>query len=232
MEAMKKIFHKFLSLFFPDLCLVCGNKLGDSEVHICIECLTLLPKTNYHRQTDNRLENLFAGRFPFQRIVAYAYFVKDGSIQSIIHELKYRHNPEVGQFIGQLCGENIKDSKFIFDVDVLVPVPLHPKRQRQRGYNQSEEICKGMSGILNIPIDCNSLVREVNNPSQTKSSRFDRWENVEGIFAIRDYTAFENKHILLIDDVITTGSTIEACVKELIKCNNCKISVFAFGTAN
>lgn len=229
---MKKIFLNFLNLFFPSLCLVCQTKLGHSEEHLCIGCLSLLPKTNYHLQTDNRLESFFAGRFPFKRIGAYAYFVKEGSIQHIVHELKYRHNPKVGHFIGLLCGENIKESDFVSDIDVIVPVPLHPKRQKERGYNQAEEICKGMSHALDIPVDNSSLIRTINNPSQAKSSRFERWDNVEGIFALKNKDNFANKHILLVDDVITTGSTIEACAKELSKATNCTVSVFAFGTAN
>lgn len=229
---MKKIFHNLLSLFFPDLCLACNTRLGENEAHICLECLTLLPKTNYHLQEDNRLESFFAGRFPFRRIAAYAYFVKDGSIQRIIHELKYKRNPKVGHFIGQLCGDNLRGSSFISDIDVIIPVPLHPKRQKQRGYNQSTEICKGMAQILNIPIDNTSLIRTVNNPSQAKSSRFDRWQNVEGIFSVQDGESLHEKHILLVDDVITTGSTLEACARELIGSTNCSVSIFAFGTAN
>ena len=229
---MKKILRNFLHLFFPNLCLVCSSKLGDGETHICIGCLSVLPKTNYHKQTDNRLENFFAGRFPFERIAAYAYFVKDGSIQRIVHELKYKRNPDVGVFAGRLCGENIKGSDFATPIDVIVPVPLHPKRQKQRGYNQSEEICKGMSEVLNIPVNKTSLARTVNNPSQTKSSRFDRWENVDGIFELKDLNAFADKHVMLVDDIITTGSTLEACAKEILKSTNCTVSIFAFGTAN
>lgn len=229
---MKNIFHNLLSLFFPDLCLVCQNKLGDKETHVCVGCLSLLPKTNYHLQPDNRLESFFAGRFAFERIAAFAYFVKDGSIQHIIHDLKYGNNPKLGYFIGLLCGEDLRNSNFIEKIDLIIPVPLHPKRKRQRGYNQSEEICKGMSHILNIPVDNTSLIRTVNNPSQTKSSRFERWENVEGIFALTNNNQLDNKHILLVDDVITTGSTIEACVKELSKSTGCTASIFAFGTAN
>lgn len=229
---MKNILRDFLNFFFPDLCTVCKEKLANGEKHICLECLLLLPKTNYHLQADNRLEDFFAGRIPFQRIAAYTYFVKGGSIQNIIHELKYKNNPEIGIFIGQLCGEDMKGCDFLSPIDYIVPVPLHPKRQKQRGYNQSLEICKGISERTGIAIDSSTLVRIVNNPSQTKNSRFERWNNVEGIFAIKDNEIFEGKHILLVDDVITTGSTLEACAKELIKSKGCKVSIFAFGTAN
>ena len=228
---MRNIFRDFLSLFFPDLCAVCRERLSEGEQHICTDCLLLLPKTNFHLQPDNRLEQFFAGRIPFEHIAAFAYFVKGGSIQQIIHELKYNSNPEIGCFIGQLCGENIKDSEFISSVDLLVPIPLHPKRQKQRGYNQSLEICKGISDITKIPVDNHTLIRTINNPSQTKNSRFDRWKNVEDIFSITDETVFHNKHILLVDDVITTGSTLESCAKEILKCAGSRISIFAVGTA-
>lgn len=228
---MRNIFHDFLSLFFPDLCVVCRQRLNDGELHICTECILLLPKTNFHLQADNRLEQFFAGRIPFEHISAFAYFVKGGSIQQIIHELKYNHNSEIARFVGQLCGDNIKDSQFISSVDLLVPVPLHVKRQKQRGYNQSLEICKGISEVIKIPIDNRTLIRTINNPSQTKNSRFDRWKNVEDIFSITDKAAFYNKHILLVDDVITTGSTLESCAKEILKCDGSKISIFAVGTA-
>jgi len=228
---MKNIFRNFLSLFFPDLCVVCGERLSEGEQHICAGCLLLLPKTNFHLQPDNRLEEFFAGRIPFRHITAYAYFIKGGSIQHIIHELKYNHNPKIGQFIGELCGENIKASEFISGIDYLVPVPLHPKREKVRGYNQSLEICKGISNITGVPVESAALIRKVNNPSQTHNSRFDRWKNVEDIFAIADKEVFRNKHILLVDDVITTGSTIESCAKEILECEGSTVSIFGVGTA-
>ncbi|MFT4221838.1 ComF family protein [Dysgonomonas sp.] len=229
---MKNIFHSFLGLFFPDLCVVCRDRLIDAEQHICTDCLLLLPKTNFHLQPDNRLEQLFAGRIPFERAAAFAYFIKGGSLQQIIHELKYKQNPDIGYFMGKLSGDNIKGSDFISSVDLLVPVPLHPKRQRERGYNQSLKICEGLSAITGIPVNTETLVRTVNNPSQTKNSRFDRWTNVEDIFSLADRDTFGNKHILLVDDVITTGSTIESCAKEILKSDESKISIFAIGTAN
>lgn len=231
MAIMMRLFNNLINLFFPDLCVVCNSKLHESEQHICMECLLLLPKTNFHKQPENRLEQFFAGRIPFQRAAAYAYFVKNGSIQHIIHDLKYKHNPAIGRYIGELCGENIKDSEFISAIDLLVPVPLHPKREKQRGYNQSLEICKGIATITGIPINSTTLIRKINNQSQTKNSRFDRWKNVEEIFAITNPGSFVGKHILLVDDVITTGSTLESGAKEILKCDGAKVSIYAVGTA-
>ncbi|NDV78060.1 ComF family protein [Dysgonomonas sp. 511] len=229
---MRKLLHNFLNLFFPPLCIVCHSRLAEGEEHICTECLLLLPKTNFHLQEDNRIEQFFAGRIPFGRVSAYAYFVKGGSMQSVVHELKYRYNPQLGRYLGRLCGENIKGSDFVRGIDLLVPVPLHPKRERQRGYNQSMEICKGISAVTGIPIDDTTLRRVVNNQSQTKNSRFDRWKNVEDIFSLADAEAFAGKHILLVDDVITTGSTIESCAKEILKSADSRISIYALATAN
>lgn len=228
---MKNIFRSFLSLFFPDLCIVCHNRLNDAEKHICITCLTQLPKTNYHDQPDNRLEEYLAGRFPFQRIAAFAYFVKGGSMQSIIHELKYKNNPDIGYTMGLLYGSDIAISSFCSNIDYIIPVPLHPKRMKQRGYNQSEEIAKGISSETGIAIDTTTLIRSKNNPSQTKNNRIERWKNVEEIFELTNKEIFRDKHILLIDDVITTGSTIEACAKEILKCKDVKISIAALAVA-
>jgi len=229
---MRTIFHNFLNLFFPDLCVVCNNRLSEGEEHICTDCLLLLPKTNFHLQPDNRLENFFAGRIPFERIAVYAYFIKGGSIQHIIHEVKYNRNPQIGHFMGKLCGEQLKDSEFISGIDLLIPIPLHPKREKQRGYNQSLEICKGIFESTGIPVDNTTLIRKVNNKSQTKNSRFDRWKNVEDIFSLTDPENFVNKHILLVDDVITTGSTLESAAKEILKSEGAKISIYAVGTAD
>lgn len=228
---MKNLFRNFLNLFFPNLCVVCNSRLSEGEEFICTECLLLLPKTNYYLQPDNRLEQFFAGRIPFERVAAYAYFIKGGSIQHIIHELKYNRNPRIGHFMGKLCGEQVRDSDFISGIDLLVPIPLHSKREKQRGYNQSLEICKGISEQTGIPVDDTTLIRKVNNKSQTKNSRFDRWKNVEDIFSITDDNAFRGKHILLIDDVITTGSTIESAAKEILKSEGSAVSIFAVGTA-
>jgi len=228
---MKTIFHSFLNLFFPDLCVVCDSRLSEGERHICTDCLLLLPKTNFHLQSDNRLEEFFAGRIPFERIAAYAYFIKGGSIQHIIHELKYKRNPKIGQFIGKLCGEQLKGSDFISSIDLIIPIPLHPKREKQRGYNQSLEICKGISETTGIPVNHTTLIRKINNQSQTKNSRFDRWKNVEDIFSLTDPEKFRNKHILIVDDIITTGSTIESAVKEILKSTGAKVSIYAVGSA-
>lgn len=228
---MKVVFNYFLSLFFPDTCIICQNRICDTEKHICISCISQLPKTNYHNQPDNRLVDLFAGRFPFNRAFAFTYFIKEGSMQKVVHELKYKNNPGIGLLMGSLFGNDIKDSDPIREIDLIIPIPLHPKRQKQRGYNQSEEIAKGIAEQIGIDLNTTTLVRTVNNPSQTRNNRIERWKNVEDIFSVIDVNILVNKHILLVDDVITTGSTIEACAKELLKCEGIKISIASLAIA-
>lgn len=228
---MKKIFSNLLDLFYPSLCVVCDGRLTEKEQHLCLECLSQLPKTNQHLHPNNRLEEFFAGRIPFQRIAAYSYFVKEGSVQKIIHELKYKNNPKIGYYIGQLCGEHLKSSDFISNIDLLVPIPLHPKREKKRGYNQSMEICKGISDKTGIAVNNSSLKRMVNNKSQTQNSRFNRWNNVENIFSLSGKEELEQKHILLVDDVITTGSTIESAIRTILNSVDCQISIYAVGMA-
>lgn len=227
--TMMSILNYFLDLFYPKLCICCGNRLIVEEQFICLHCMYNLPKTNHLSSECNKLEDFFAGRFPFVKISAFAYFVKGGSIQKIVHEIKYKNNPKLGIYIGKLCGKDIiKDSNFE-NIDYIVPIPLHKERLRKRGYNQSLMIAKGISEVTRKPINSDNLIRIIDNPSQTKNSRFSRWKNAEGIFEIKDKSIFENKHILLIDDVITTGSTVEVCSKLTLKCVNTKISIYALG---
>lgn len=225
----KTILSHFLELFFPRLCVCCEDRLIEHEISICLNCLHKLPKTNHLITPDNKLEVFFAGRFPFERIASFAYFVKGGSIQKIIHEIKYKSNPQLAYYIGELCGKEILKSNFFGKIDYIIPIPLHRKRLKRRGYNQALLIANGISNKTGFSINVNNLIRVINNPSQTKNSRFERWKNTEGIFEIKDKTLFEDKHILLVDDVITTGSTIEVCAKLILSCTDTKISIFTVG---
>lgn len=225
------ILTHFIELFFPRLCICCQNRLIQGEEHICLSCLSNLPQTDHLSDTDNKLEDFFAGRFPFGRIASFAYFSKGGSIQKLVHELKYKNNPDLGIYIGRLCGKQILKHNAFSDIDYIVPIPLHKNRIKKRGYNQSFMIAKGISQIIKKPVNTEHLIREIDNPSQTKNSRFERWENTKGIFRVTNNIAFENSHVLLIDDIITTGSTLEVCAKEILKCDNAKVSIYTVGSA-
>ncbi len=225
-----KILSDFINLFFPPLCIHCCCRLKENETHICLSCLNNIPETEFHNQTDNKLEVFFSGRFPFVRIASFAHFAKDGIIQSIVHELKYNNNPDIGEYIGKLIGKRIADSDFISSVDYIIPVPLHPRREEERGYNQSEKLAAGMSAGTKVKVNTNNLIRTKNTMSQTKHSRFERWSNTEGIFMVNNPELFAGKHILLIDDILTTGSTLESCAKTILKsCEGSKISIYTMG---
>lgn len=227
----KSILNHFLELFFPRLCICCEDRLINHEKYICLNCLHKLPTTNHLTTPDNKLEVFFAGRFPFERIASFAYFVKGGNIQKIIHEIKYKNNPLFAFYIGEICGKEIVKSHFFNDIDYIVPIPLHPKRLKKRGYNQALMIAKGISNKTGLTINGDNLIRIINNPSQTQNSKFERWKNTEGIFDIKNKSLFRGKHILLVDDVITTGSTIEVCAKLLLSCPESKLSIFTIGVA-
>lgn len=228
---MMNILTHFSELFFPRLCVCCEGRLVSSEEHICISCLNKLPVTNHLKTGYNELEDFFAGRFPYSRIASFALFVKEGSIQKIIHEFKYRDNPGLAMYIGTLCGKEILKQNAFENIDLIVPIPLHPARLKTRGYNQALMVATGISQIIGKPVNRENLIRKINNPSQTKSSRLERWKNTEGIFAVTNKSVFENKHILLIDDVVTTGSTLEVCAKLILECENSQISIYTVGSA-
>lgn len=227
----RSILNEFSELFFPRLCVCCENRLVTYEEHICSSCLSDLPKTKHLANPYNKLEDFFAGRFPFKRIASFAFFIKEGSIQKIIHEFKYRDNPLLASYMGDLCGKEILKYNALEDIDMIVPVPLHPKRLRKRGYNQSLLLAEGISQLIKKPVNGGNLIRKINNPSQTKNSRFERWKNTKGIFEVIDKSIFEGRHILLVDDVITTGSTLETCSKLILESENAVISIFTLGSA-
>lgn len=226
---VKGLFKNLLRLFFPEACVVCGDGLLEEEIGICLYCLYRLPKTNNYKIKDNSAEIFMAGRIPFERIATFCIYSKGGVLQPLIHNLKYHNRKDIGTLLGHLFAEDLLESKFLEPIDLIVPVPLHPKRLRSRGYNQSEIIAKGISDITSIPILKGNLVRLIYNPTQTKILKNQRWDNVKDIFEVKDTTLFENKHLLLVDDVITTGSTIEACGIALQKCNSLKLSVATIG---
>jgi ComF family protein len=182
-------------------------------------------------QPDNHVAQLFWGRCYVEKAAAFSFYARGSRMRKLIHRLKYSGVKELGTELGRIYGSALKSSGFFSDIDVILPVPLHPSKQRMRGFNQSECISAGISGIAGLPLDTTCLERMVRTPSQTKRSRYERWTNVDGIFHVTNPDAIRGKHILLVDDVITTGSTIEACVGELLRYDNVKVSVVALGCA-
>lgn len=220
-----------MDLLYPNLCVICNESLVRGEEMICFHCLHQMPKTNYHLEKDNAVEKRFWGKVPVYRATSYFHFYKGSPFRQLLHELKYRGNKEIGRVMGRFAGIDLLDTDDFASIDVIVPVPLHPKKQLKRGYNQSEWIARGLSEALNKPVDTTHLIRIKENATQTKKSVFERYQNTQGIFALNDVTVFEKKHILLVDDVLTTGSTLEACALALMESSFVKISVFTLALA-
>jgi ComF family protein len=227
MNYFHDLWDDFVSLMFPRLCYGCGNHLMRNEKLICTECFILIPRTNYHLKPDNPVAQLFWGRCLIERAATFSFYTKDSRIRKLIHQLKYKGIKEVGFELGRIYALTLKTSLFLEDIDIIIPVPLHPSKKRQRGFNQSYIICQGISEVSGIPVEAKLLVRKTVSKTQTRKTRYDRWTNVHDIFRITDQGSLRNKHILLVDDVITTGSTLEACANELLKVENVKVSVVA-----
>ncbi len=222
---MIKLFQDLLYLFYPDICLCCGNSLVKQEELICTNCLIHLPKTNYHLYEDNPVNRLFYGRIPLHSTASYLHYSKKGRVQRLIHQLKYKGERDVGLFLGRHYGHELRQSDLFRNCSCVIPVPLHESKLRKRGYNQSEFIARGLSQSMGIPIVSDNLYRKEFTQTQTRKSKFDRWRNVEDIFQLADPDSLKNKHVLLVDDVITTGATIEACVCCMETVSNIKVSV-------
>lgn len=227
----RQIAKELSSLLFPNCCSVCGIKLTHLEECICLGCLHRLPLTGNFAEPGNAAEVQLAGRFPFERVATYSFFTKQGILQPLMHDLKYNGRREIGVFLGKLFGKDIRGSDFVHDIDFIVPVPLHPKKEKQRGYNQALMIANGLSLGTGIAVSADNLKRVISNPTQTKLSGLQRWHNVAGIFDLENPELLAGKHILLVDDIITTGSTLEACAHALFNSSGIKISIATIGQA-
>ncbi|MCU4155188.1 ComF family protein [Carboxylicivirga sp. A043] len=218
-------------LFFPPICISCGTHLFKNEVEICQMCIRRLPRTHFeNRPHDNQISIMMWGRCKIELAFVLFFYRKGERVQYLLHEIKYRGNQLLGEELGRQLGVSIKKSD-VCEFDFIVPIPLHPKKLAKRGYNQAEVIAKGISEILKVPLDVDSVIRNIHTSSQTRKGRFERWQNVEEIFKMTDMERLKNKHILLIDDVITTGSTMEACINQLTTIEGLKVSVASIACA-
>jgi len=231
MNYLYDLCDDLLSLLFPRLCYACGNHLTRNEKIICTDCYVLIPRTNYHLEEDNPVARIFWGRCKIEKAAAFSFYNRDSRIRHLIHNLKYKGIKEIGNELGRIYGLDLHDSGFTSGIDAIIPVPLHPVKERIRGFNQSLLISRGIAEVTGIPVDSLSLGRTIRTATQTKKSRYERWKNVEGNFVVNDPSCIKGKHILIIDDVITTGSTIESCALELLRSEGVRVSVAAIAVA-
>jgi ComF family protein len=223
--------HDFLDLFYPRICAACHRILTHEESDICLFCAHSLPKTNFHLLEDNPVEKLFWGRIDVVKATSCYYFTKHGKIQNLLHNIKYNGYKELASKIGHSFGKEIASSGIFRDIDFIVPVPLHPKKLKIRGYNQSEYFGKGLAESIGKPLSVNNLIRTTHSPTQTHKTRFQRWLNVSDIFYVNEPDQYSGMHILLIDDVVTTGATIEAAY-HVMKDLNIRFSVATIAFAS
>jgi ComF family protein len=226
---LTKIWNSLVGLVFPDFCEVCGTPLVRGERYICLSCLYKMPRTGFWAKTDNDIEKLFWGKINIEHACSLFYFRKGSDYRPIIHKLKYKGRYNIGLRLGEELGVCLENSELYKDISMLVPVPLHPAKERRRGYNQSEFIAYGISNIMSLPVEKYNLIRTKYTETQTRKNAAERWENVQSVFHVRDKSRLNREHILLIDDVITTGSTIEACASIILNNCTCKVSIASIG---
>lgn len=232
MKSWHRLYEGFLSLIYPHLCLACGKHISVDQEAICVSCQYYLPKTNYHLEKENPFTDRFWGRFPLQTGTALLHFSKGGRVQRLIHHLKYQGKPEVGVRLGQMLGNLLRQSEDYRDIDLIIPVPLHPKKEHQRGYNQSDVFAQGLSESMEVKWNKRILIRTHATETQTKKSRLERLQNVSQVFELKQPKALRNKHILLVDDVMTTGATLEACAVKILEVAGARVSLATIGIAN
>lgn len=220
-----------LNLLFPNLCISCNASLSRNERHLCVGCLIRLPETQHHLTRENSVEKTLWGRIPFERAFSFLYFNQKGTTQKLLHELKYKGNEELAHFLGEMYANKIRKTVEYHGINAIVAIPLHKMKMAKRGYNQSLAFANGMAKQLPLENLSDYVSRKKNTDTQTKKSRIDRWDNVNSVFAIQNLQYFENKHILVVDDVITTGATIESCASEITKSVNCRISIASIAYA-
>ena len=224
-----EILLDFVSLFFPRYCLACGDSLVKGEDVICTTCMLEMPQTEYHTDGANPLQNRLSCRIPIKHSMAIYKFSKSGRVQHLLHALKYKNHPEIGIALGRVYGAKLIEANLNNAFDMIIPVPLHPARKRKRGYNQSAKFAEGLSEKLIVPFSDDLMTRRMRTETQTRKTKLNRWENMTGAFGVNEPQFIQGKRILLVDDVITTGSTLEACAHVLLHegCSELSIACIA-----
>lgn len=230
-NILNNILSGFSDLFYPRLCQICNRSLHAEEKILCLHCNLSLPRTHFHSNAENKAAQLFFGRLKTEHISSFLYFTKDGMTQQLLHRFKYNGKLPVGKTLGSLFAIELKNCGWITEIDLIIPVPLHKKKEKLRGFNQAAVLAQSLGNELNIDVKTDGLARITNTISQTKKTRQARLENVAGAFIIPHSEVLENKHILLVDDVLTTGATLEACALQLLKVKGTKVSIVSVALA-
>ncbi|MEG1903495.1 MAG: phosphoribosyltransferase family protein [Bacteroidales bacterium] len=226
-----KTLHKLRSLFFPNNCLMCGTLLANQEDCFCLHCAAKLPRTHFHRQPGNPAEQLFYGKCDIERAVSFCYFEKGSRFRKVIHQFKYNDSPRTAFRLGAFYAQELSRTHWQLPVDLIHPVPLHWSKQLKRGYNQSEWIARGLAKTWQKPLHTHITRKQLSTTSQTRKSLYDRYLNTQGSFRLCEPTLLTGKHILLVDDVLTSGSTLEACAHAIHQAAGVKISILTLGFA-
>lgn len=228
------IINDFMSLIYPRRCEACGELMLKHEAFLCGLCMLNLPRGNYHKSPDNEMQRAFAGRVPCENTYSFFIFEKSGKVQKMLHHIKYEHQQELAFFLGNLFAQELLNDRSEPAFDVIIPIPLHTKKLKSRGFNQSERFAAGLAKALKVEIDTTSFIRTEESSTQTRKRKFQRWENVEGIFKLINEKKLISKHVLLVDDVVTTGATIEAAWNAIKQTPGIKVSVasIAFAARN
>jgi ComF family protein len=227
MNFAKELAHGLAHLFFPHTCVGCGDDLVSIKQLLCLKCTDQLPLTGFESHAGNPVEKIFYGRIPLVSAMSLFYFTKDSVLQQLLHQFKYAGNKEVGYYFGRMTGKAIRQSGRFNDVDAIVPLPLYISKERKRGYNQAAVLGEGIATAMQIPVINNAIMRLSATDTQTHKNRVERWQNIAGKFKLNDNSGIEYKHVLLVDDVVTTGATLEICALELLRATGCRVSIAA-----
>ncbi|MFN8242663.1 MAG: phosphoribosyltransferase family protein [Ferruginibacter sp.] len=232
MPSFQSLLSDTLHLFYPHVCTGCGSDIISKGNQLCLPCIHQLPHTRFGFFAANPVEKYFWGRLPLAAAHSEFYFAKGGLVQRLIHQLKYKSNLDIGQYLGRIMGDTLVQTGRFLQVDGLVPLPLYPEKQRQRGYNQAAIICQGMSVTMNIPVLENIVVRRRPTETQTRKHRTERWKNVDQSFVVPQEKSLPGKHFLLVDDVVTTGATLEACGSSILTAGAGALSIATLAHAD
>jgi ComF family protein len=232
MRLMHLLKEALLHLTFPHLCEGGGTDTLHPDHYLCVHCLDALPKTGFPLHDDNPVEQLFWGRLPVEHAAAHYYFTKESTMQHLMHEFKYHGHQDLGRYLGRLMGFDLLLSHRFSDLDALVPLPLHPAKEHVRGFNRATVLCEGIAEVMGKPLLTDVVTRPEFTETQTHKSRVERWQNMQGKFRLSNTQAAEGRHVLLVDDVVTTGATLEACGSVLLQVPGLRLSLATLCTAS